>query len=94
MNHKQFDLEQGIMNCWNVCEDMKILAENILESKTVDRDKVVNILLGMTELYQLKFEKTFSDFEATLRYFHDQKEMIRNGQKETTEDIEARHWIY
>jgi hypothetical protein len=87
MNHKQFDLEQGILNCWNICEDMKVIAENVLEAKTVDRDKVANMLLGMAELYQLKFEKTFSDFEATLRYFHDQKEQIKNAIK----NVEERH---
>lgn len=87
MNHKQFDLEQGILNCWNICEDMKVIAENILEAKTVDRDKVANMLLGMAELYQLKFEKTFSDFEGTIRYFHDEKEQIKNAMK----NVEERH---
>ena len=87
MNHKQFDLEQGILNCWNICEDMKVIAENILEAKTVDRDKVANMLLGMAELYQLKFEKTFSDFEGTIRYFHDEKEKIKNAIK----NVEERH---
>lgn len=94
MDNKQFELEQGIMNCWNVCEDMKILAENVLEAKHVDRDKIVNILLGMTELYQLKFEKTFQHFEDTLKYMYEQREQIRSGKKETTENIEDRHWIY
>ena len=87
MNHKQFDLEQGILNCWNICEDMKVIAENILEAKTVDRDKVANMLLGIAELYQLKFEKTFSDFEGTIRYFHDEKEQIKNAMK----NVEERH---
>ena len=87
MNHKQFDLEQGILNCWNICEDMKVIAENILEAKTVDRDKVANMLLGMAELYQLKFEKTFSDFEGTIKYFYDQKEQIKNAIK----NVEERH---
>jgi hypothetical protein len=87
VNHKQFDLEQGILNCWNICEDMKVIAENILEAKTVDRDKVANMLLGMAELYQLKFEKTFSDFEGTIRYFHDEKEQIKNAMK----NVEERH---
>ena len=67
MNHKQFDLEQGILNCWNICEDMKVIAENILEAKTVDRDKVANMLLGIAELYQLKFEKSLSVFEVTIK---------------------------
>jgi hypothetical protein len=87
VNHKQFDLEQGILNCWNICEDMKVIAENILEAKTVDRDKVANMLLGMADLYQLKFEKTFSDFEGTIRYFHDEKEQIKNAIK----NVEERH---
>jgi hypothetical protein len=87
VNHKQFDLEQGIMNCWNICDDIKIIAENVLEAKTVDRDKIANMLLGMAELYQLKFEKTFSDFEGTIRYFHDEKEQIKNAIK----NVEERH---
>ena len=66
---------------------MKVIAENILEAKTVDRDKVANMLLGMAELYQLKFEKTFSDFEGTIRYFHDEKEQIKNAMK----NVEERH---
>lgn len=86
MINKQFDLEQGILNCWNICEDMKIIAGNVLEAKTVDRDKVANMLLGMAELYQLKFEKTFSDFEETIRYYYE----IRKENK-LMENIEDRH---
>jgi HD-like signal output (HDOD) protein len=87
MNDKQFDLEQGILNCWNICEDMKIIAENVLEAKTVDRDKVANMLLGMAELYQLKFEKTFSDFEETSKYYYDQRKKLQ----EVIGNIEDRH---
>jgi HD-like signal output (HDOD) protein len=86
MNHKQFDLEQGILNCWNICEDMKIVAENVLEAKTVDRDKLANILIGMADLYQLKFEKTFSDFEETIRYYYEQRK-----DNKLMENIEDRH---
>jgi len=87
MNDKQFDLEQGILNCWNICEDMKIVAENVLEAKTVDRDKLANILIGMADLYQLKFEKTFSDFEETIKYYYDQRKEL----KELVAKIEDRH---
>ena len=87
MNHKQFDLEQGILNCWNICEDMKIVAENVLEAKTVDRDKLANILIGMADLYQLKFEKTFSDFEETIKYYYAQRKELQ----ELVEKIEDRH---
>ena len=87
MNHKQFDLEQGILNCWNICEDMKIVAENVLEAKTVDRDKLANILIGMADLYQLKFEKTFSDFEETIKYYYAQRKEFQ----ELVEKIEDRN---
>jgi HD-like signal output (HDOD) protein len=86
MINKQFDLEQGILNCWNICEDMKIIAENVLEAKTVERDKVANMLLGMAELYQLKFEKTFSDFEETIKYYYEQRK-----DNKLMENIEDRH---
>jgi hypothetical protein len=45
------------------------------------------MLLGMADLYQLKFEKTFSDFEGTIRHFYDQREKIRSEMK----NIEERH---
>ena len=87
MNHKQFDLEQGILNCWNICEDMKIVADYVLNKPTIDKDQLANILIGMADLYQLKFEKTFSDFEETIRYYYDQRKEL----KELVEKIEDRH---
>jgi len=87
MNHKQFDLEQGILNCWNICEDMKIIADYVLNKPTIDKDQLANILIGMADLYQLKFEKTFSDFEETIKYYYDQRKEL----KELVGKIEDRH---
>ena len=72
MNHKQFDLEQGILNCWNICEDMKIVADYVMNTSSVDKDKLANILIGLSDMYQLKFEKTFDDFEETIKYYYAQ----------------------
>jgi hypothetical protein len=44
----RFDLEQEIMNCWNVTADMDDLYSYIMngeENAEFDRDKAANILL-------------------------------------------------
>jgi hypothetical protein len=62
----QFDMEQQIMTCWNVCEDLDTLMEGVLE-RDMTRDRITNALMGMKELYQLKFETLFENFEALCR---------------------------
>ena len=62
----QFDLEQQIMDCWHVVDDLKVVTESVLEDD-LSRDKIANILLGMEQLYQLKFERLFRIFELLLK---------------------------
>jgi hypothetical protein len=66
MEKSRFDLEQGILNCWAIVEDIEGVAELVesipgLEPKK--QDEVVNLLLGIAALYQHRFEKTFDIFE-------------------------------
>lgn len=56
----RFDLEQDIMNCWNVVEDIKTIYDRI---DYTDQDQVMNSLLGLQTLYQMKFEKMWETFE-------------------------------
>jgi len=63
MKNDIFDLEQGIMTCWNIIEDLKMLNEAVLERDLTD-DEISNILLGIERLYNLKFEKLFELFEG------------------------------
>lgn len=58
----QFDLEQQIMNCWGVVDDIKgLLQMDDLRSMTVDEHQ--NYLLGLTTIYQVKFELLQDLFE-------------------------------
>jgi hypothetical protein len=50
----RFDLEQGIMQCWNVVEDIKLLAQ---------RNAPVEDFAAVAKLYQHKFEELFAQFE-------------------------------
>lgn len=78
----KFELEQSIMQCWNVVDDLKMLYEYVGDDpffKGMDpkhEDKLMNMLLGLTELYQLKFEKCFSNFETLLKEQHEEKQMV------------------
>lgn len=66
MTASRFDLEQGILNCWSIVEDVRDVAElidNISGLEAKKQDEVVNLLLGIAALYQHRFEKTFGIFE-------------------------------
>lgn len=60
----RFDLEQKILDCWHVVDDISDLLE-AYESLT--EDQRLNILIGLKDLYKVKFEKTFSIFETIVR---------------------------
>ena len=62
----RFDFEQEIMACWNIVEELKVLHEGVLE-RDLTSDQISNILSGMTELYQMKFEILFETFEQLVR---------------------------
>jgi hypothetical protein len=62
----RFNLEQEIMNCWHVVEDLDVLFEAVLE-RDLTTDQISNIILGMRELYQLKFDIMFNTFEGLIK---------------------------
>jgi hypothetical protein len=61
----RFDLEQHIMKCWNVTEDIDLLNYNVLE-KDMSKDEISNFLLGLKTIYQCKFEDLFDNFSKLL----------------------------
>ena len=67
---KQFDLEEQIMDCWGVIDDIKILSEHVMEDDDADTDSIANTLIGIESLYRLKFEKLFRTFETAIKTSH------------------------
>ncbi len=59
----RFDLEQDIMKCWSVTEDIDLLYRNVME-RDLTTDDIANALLGIKTLYEMKFEEMFSNFET------------------------------
>lgn len=62
----RFDLEQQIMNCWSVCEDIDALY-NQFGLREMSQDEIQNCLLGLKTLYQMKFEQLFAMFEDMIK---------------------------
>ena len=77
MSKTNFELEQQILDCWHVVDDLNILFESICDHPDFagmdakHEDKISNMLLGMKELYQLKFERCFATYEKLLKEQHE-----------------------
>jgi len=67
----RFDLEQQIMNCWTIIEDIKLLDKNVLEGKLeggeMTKDEISNYLLGLESIYDLKFQQMFDTFSNLVK---------------------------
>lgn len=74
---KQFDLEQQILACWNVTSDLDVLLENVIENDSLTKDNISNVVLGMQELYELKFDKCFRTFEEFLKEYYGVKKELQ-----------------
>lgn len=62
----QYGLEQQILRCWSVCDDIQDLRK-LRDERQLSEDELDNYLLGLISLYQVKFENLFSMYEQMLR---------------------------
>jgi hypothetical protein len=53
---KRFELEQEILDCWGIVDDIDILLSGI-KDKEIPINNISNILIGLRDLYTLRFEK-------------------------------------
>jgi hypothetical protein len=60
----RFDLEQQIMKCWSITEDIENL---YYASETMTEDEVQNYLLGLNIIYEVKFNKLWAAFESCVQ---------------------------
>jgi hypothetical protein len=56
----RFDLEQNIMQCWNVCDDIQLVLDSW---DNLSEDAKQNYLIGLKQMYHMKFETTWDTFE-------------------------------
>jgi hypothetical protein len=72
-----FDLEQQIMGCWTVVDDIGEVCKHIgndtgfasIEPEV--EDEIMNLLLGLKSIYQMKFQNLQNSFEEHCEEFHE-----------------------
>ena len=58
------ELEERIMNCWTVIDDIKLTYEEYLDSpESMSEDELSNILIGIEHIYERKFQRLYQTFE-------------------------------
>lgn len=67
------ELEQKILSCWQITDDLDEVFSYFYEEEKIDNDKLANILLGLKEVYNIKFENTFNTYEQALKEYYDRK---------------------
>ena len=77
----RFDLENEIMDCWGVVSDLSTVLEYLDDDffegmSPAQQDKLSNLLLGMIEMYDVKFFKMFNTFSDCIP---DLKDSIENN---------------
>jgi hypothetical protein len=55
----RFDLEQEIMQCWNVVEDLRILADR--------NPAIAEDLKAVAHVYEMRFDNMFNTFEVLIK---------------------------
>lgn len=66
---KIHDLEQSILECTRVVDDLKIIASN-----ADCGSDFTNVLHGIAELYHYKLEKLWEDFEGTTKQYYEYRD--------------------
>lgn len=59
----RFHLEQEIMDCWGVTDDIQTIIDHC---ESLTEDQLMNSLIGIKEVYDLKFKTMFSTFEGLI----------------------------
>ena len=58
-----FDLEQGILRCWNITDDIGEILDD-LESGNMEMHEAAEALRAYQKVYQRRFDRCWAQFEA------------------------------
>jgi hypothetical protein len=82
MSDKIFDLEQKIMQAWNVVDDIDMLYYYFGDNpkfagmSAAAEDEMGSLMLGLRSLYSVKFDNMFNSFEDLIKEYHERGHQI------------------
>jgi len=65
-----FELEQNILRCWNVVDDIRDIV-NDLESGQMTQADAIKGLRAFADVYQMRFDRTFAGYEQVCQGLHE-----------------------
>ena len=81
---KIFDLEQSIISCWQVLDDIDMVTKHFVDDpkwEGIDAelsDAIMNKFFGIKEIYELKFNKLWNEFEQVTKDYHRYQKLALN----------------
>jgi hypothetical protein len=67
--YDRFNLEESIMSVWNTKDDLESITSRMMDDPDgpMSEDDIANVLIGLTELHDIRCKKLFNVFEAMVR---------------------------
>lgn len=68
---KIVNLEQQMLECWKVIDDMELVARHIKNtSELSDAEVMYKYIVAIKDLYDLKFQNMWDTFERVCKEYH------------------------
>ena len=90
--YDRFNLESEIMHVWNTKDDLDAIAERIYDDPDgpMTEDQIGNVLIGLSELHDIRCKKLFNVFESMVKAdcfkFEEVDRMLELARKDTDEN--------
>ena len=67
--YDRFNLEAEIMSVWNTKDDLESITSRMMDDPDgpMSEEDIANVLIGLTELHDIRCKKLFNVFEAMVR---------------------------
>jgi hypothetical protein len=66
MSNKIQDLEQEVLRCWEVSQDLDLLAQEYEHD-----DELCNKVLGIKHVYEMRFSKAWDTYEKVVEEYYE-----------------------
>ena len=83
-----FDMEQNIMNCWRVIDDVDTVTKWFVEDPQWNGmdpklyDALMNKYFAIKEIYDLNFEKLWKNFEDVSKEYHHNRRIAETDREQ------------
>jgi len=76
LTEANFDLEQDILKCWNMVDDVKDILADIRHG-AMGAEDAVQVLEAYAAVYQNRFDRTFRRYETVCRGLHELRRAVK-----------------